>query len=242
MRYPDWWEKAEEGIDDAVTAFQTRVREKINKKSPATLIASKNPFLFRARVSGDAYQYAGMIIDAFLSSSEETMFGNVLESTAISICAQAKGGRKSSTGNIDLEYEQNGERTIIQIKSGPNWGNSGQRAKLEKDFMSAARVLRQGNRKTNVKCVEGICYGARLTRDMGAYWKLVGHDFWVDISGWEGTANAVMDIIGVHTRNGLLQARERGREKIVKYMKDTGAATQDNEINWKKLLDLVMDP
>lgn len=47
-----------------------------------------------------------MIVDAFLSSSEETMFGNVLEGIAIDICSHAKGGRKSSTESIDLEYDE----------------------------------------------------------------------------------------------------------------------------------------
>ena len=67
-----------------------------------------------------------MVIGAYLSSSEETIFGGVLEKIAILICKHAKGGRKSSAEGIDLEYESNGERTIMQIKSGTNWGNSSQ--------------------------------------------------------------------------------------------------------------------
>lgn len=42
-----------------------------------------------------------MVIDAYLSSSEETIFGNILEDIAIIICSKAKQGYKSGIANID---------------------------------------------------------------------------------------------------------------------------------------------
>lgn len=52
------------------------------------LLKRKNPYLFRAKniqTSGEFVKYA---LDAFLSSSEETMFGNFLERLAIHILSQ----------------------------------------------------------------------------------------------------------------------------------------------------------
>ncbi len=174
----------------------------------------KNPFLFRVRVVLDVRELANMVTDAYLSSSEETMFGNVLEEVAITICANAKGGRKSGISNIDLEYDEDRTRTIIQIKSGVNWGNSSQHRALRRAFNDATRVLRQGHTRLHVRCVEGICYGKSQIVDRGSHLRIVGHCFWKDISDWDGTAIGVMQLLGKHASNGLYDARRQERTRI----------------------------
>ena len=238
MSTPDWWGKSEVDIHNAVAHFSERVRDKLSNR-PSKIIATKNPFLFRARVSTDGHLLARMIVDAFLSSSEETMFGNVLEDIVIDICSHAKGGRKSSTESIDLEYDEGRQRSIVQIKSGPNWGNARQKKALVRSFNTARQVVRQG-RNVEVRCVEGICYGPSETRDLGTHWKLIGNDFWYDISGWHGTARGVFHIIGKHAGNGLEEARETAYSDMVSFMRSIGAVTLQGHVAWDALLDLVM--
>ena len=240
MNTPDWWEEAESGIHSAVAQFSNRVRDKITSQPPGKLLATKNPFLFRARVTTDPDLLARMIVDAFLSSSEETMFGNVLERIALAICTPAKGGRKSSTANIDLEYDEDGQRTIIQIKSGPNWGNSSQRRKLEADFNTARRTIIQGDSTQVIRCVEGICYGSSRTKYLGSHWQLIGNHFWYDISGWDGTAQAVLSVIGLHAENGLADAREQAKKELVSYLNAEGVVSPDGYVKWETLLGLVL--
>lgn len=238
MNTPDWWGAAEVDIHKSVAHFSDRVRAKLSDH-PSKIIAKKNPFLFRARVSTDAKLLATMIVDAFLSSSEETMFGNVLEEIVIDVCSHAKGGRKSSTESIDLEYDEGRQRTIVQIKSGPNWGNSRQRSALVASFNKARQVIRQG-RNVEVRCVEGICYGPSDTKDLGTHWRLIGNDFWLSISDWDGTALAVFNIIGDHAGNGLEEARETAYNEMVAFLRGRGAVTPDNLVKWNSLFDLVM--
>ena len=239
MSSPDWWEKAEVGIHEAVADFSERVRKKTNEP-PSKILVAKNPFLFRARVTTDAELLARMMVDAFLSSSEETMFGDVLEKIALAICSPAKGGRKSSTESIDLEYDVGKQRTIIQVKSGPKWSNSRSRRALERSFSTAKRVIRQGKTDIEVRCIEGICYGPSETRDMGDYWKLIGNDFWYDISGWDGTARGVFHIVGQHAGNGLEEARRNAYNNLVSYMRKSGAITPTGQVEWNTLLEMVM--
>ena len=239
MSLPDWWKQAEPDIHSAIGLFSEKVRSKVENQSAKKLITTKNPFLFRARAATDANLLANMVIDSFLSASEETMFGNVLEEVAIIVCSHAKGGRKSSTSNIDLEYDEAGQRTIVQVKSGPNWGNSSQRKQLENAFKSATRILRQGT-DLHVRCVEGICYGSSGTKDLITHLQLIGNDFWYDISNWDGTAKGVLEIIGQHSANGLRETREKACEKLIHYMKDRGVVTPKGEVKWDMLLDLVM--
>jgi len=222
-----------------VAQFSKDVGVKVSKLKPAKLITNKNPFLFRARIQSDVNQLTTLMAEAFLSSSEETKFGNVLEKIALVICAHAKGGRKSSTAKIDLEYDEGNRRTIIQVKSGPNWGNSSQRDKLVDSFKSARRVL---GTSIEVRCIEGICYGPSCTNHLGTHLQLVGKDFWQDISDWPDTANRVLEIIGSHAENGLNKMRNQVSEKLVSYMKDEQIVNAKGLIQWDELLKLVMKP
>ena len=239
MPYPDWWEQAEPDIHASIGAFAEWMENKLAGIKPYNLIV-KNPFLFRARAPQTANQLATRLIDAFMSSSEETHFGDILEAAAIAICREAKGGWKSTASGIDLEYEDENEiRTIMQIKSGTKWGNASQRKKLVSDFNTAARVLRQGG--IQVRMVEGICYGPSGLDVLKTHIKLVGNTFWEDISGWEHTGRAVFHIVEQHAANGLTAAKTQAILAVVNYLIRAEATTNGN-VNWHRLYDLIMMP
>ena len=239
LPHPDWWKQAEPDIHASISDFAEWMQNKVATIKPYQLIV-KNPYLFRARAPQTANQLAARLIDAFLSSSEETRFGDILESTAIAICREAKGGWKSSADGIDLEYDEGGTRTIMQIKSGTNWGNSSQRKKLVSDFQSAVRTLRQGQ-GVQVRCVEGICYGPSGLKDYGSHIRLVGNTFWQDISGWLDTGRAVLRIVEHHAANGLTEVIATARASVVDYLQRAGATTH-GDVNWDRLYDLIMMP
>ena len=239
MPYPDWWEQAEPDIHASIGTFAQWMEDKLDDIVPHNLIV-KNPFLFRARAPQTANQLATRLIEAFMSSSEETHFGDILESAAIAICREAKGGRRSAARGIDLEYDDENEiRTIMQIKSGIRWGNASQRNRLISDFRAAERTLRQGG--IQVRMVEGICYGPSGLHDLETHIKLVGNTFWEDISGWEHTGRAVFQIVEQHAANGLTEAKDQARLAVVDYLNRAEATTNGN-VNWHRLYDLIMMP
>jgi len=146
----------------------------INLKS---LLKKKNPYLFKAKnitVAGDLVRN---ILDAFLSSSEEKLFGDFLEELAIFISSRTCNGRKSAATGIDLEFVNKGTHYLVSVKSGPNWGNSSQQKKQELDFQNAVKVLKQSRHKLNVEPVLGICYGKIKTSYVRGYLKVVGQNF-----------------------------------------------------------------
>ena len=239
MTVPYWWNKTETDIDVLLDGFAERLRKRLRDR-PEKIIESKNPFLFCMRAVEGPEAYARMIIDAFLSSSEETIFGTVLEQIAIAVCCRARSGRKSSTENIDLEYDSGEIRTIIQIKSGTKWGNSSQRKKLEQSFKIAQRTLRQGKSDLVVRCVEGCCYGKSGTKDNGTYFTIVGRDFWDEISGWNGTASAVLQTLAKYAENGFHEDRDNAVKEMVSHLKGRGAI-EDDKLIWDKILGIVMD-
>lgn len=251
---PAWWKHVEPVAHREVELFTDKLKRKLSDPAEK-IVLRKNPFLFRVRVASDANEFARMVTDAYLSSSEETMFGNVLEKIAVSICEYAKGGKKSAARNIDLEYGDSIVRTIVQIKSGENWGNSSQRKALVSSFDTATRILRQGDPDLHVRRIEGICYGRSKVRKLNTHDQYVGHEFWKEISDWDGTALAVFDLIGEHARNGLDEARREAYARVVSYLNEHGAAglavlaqatPEDSpevtsSMNWDGLLELVMN-
>ena len=83
----------------------------------------KNPYLFKAKNIETAGDLAKSILDAFLSSQEETIFGDLMENLAIHVCREVFDGKKAEEGlylSIDLIFERDDKTYVVGIKSGPN--------------------------------------------------------------------------------------------------------------------------
>jgi hypothetical protein len=178
------------------------------------------------------------LVSAFVSSNEETIFGNWLEGLAIYINQIVFGGWKSGIPGIDLEFDDEGIRYIVTIKSGPNWGNSGQIVKMKSDFVSAKKTLRTGNSRLHVTAVNGCCYGRDEAFDKGEYFKYCGQRFWTFISDEEALYADIIEPLG-HT------AKERNLEFIESYGSIKNKFTiefaqefclKDGSIDWMKLV------
>jgi hypothetical protein len=164
------------------------------------ILLRKNPYLYRAKNILSAEQFVRVILDAYLSSQEEGMFGGFLEGMAIHLCAYAFDGRKSSADGIDLEFEREGVYYIVAIKSGPNWGNSRQVSKMRDDFKKAKRILRTNARQRALEAVNGCCYGREAREDKGDYLKLCGQSFWSFVSGVETLYIDIIEPLGREAR------------------------------------------
>lgn len=238
--YPDWWPAAEPELREVVAGFFAQRESKLDLPAEK-IVKRKNPFLLCTK-AGSAEAYAAALVKALLTSGEEIVFGQVLEDVVMVICKHAKGGRKSGIEGLDLEYDaEDGTRVLVQIKPGTNWGNSSQRKSLRSAFQKATRRLRQGDRNLNVKCIEGCCYGPSGHRDFGAHIRLVGNDFWREISGCDGTEEVVLRLIGEYASNGLQAAQEQARKRVVEYL-ERQQVVEGGEMLWDRLLALVQQP
>jgi hypothetical protein len=165
--------------------FHEKKLVKISALTLNTIIKRKNPYLFRAKGSNSASDYIKSVLDASLSSGEESNFGDFIENVAIFVAGQVYDGRKSGIRGIDLEIEDGRRKYLVSIKSGPNWGNSGQRQDLVKSFQTASKILRTsgGGAETEIVCVEGCCYGIDDIPLKTTHQRLCGQRFWKFISG-----------------------------------------------------------
>jgi hypothetical protein len=105
-------------------------------------LLTKNPYLFRAKHLTTAGELITSLLDAFLSSSEEKMFGDFLEDFAVYVAEKTCNGHKSTAPGVDLEFFNEGVHCVVSIKSGTKWGNSSQQRRLEQDLRDAAVRVR----------------------------------------------------------------------------------------------------
>lgn len=182
-------------VNEDIVDFHNRRIRSLEQLDLDKLI-KKNPYLFRAKNIATAGQLIDSFLDAFLSSSEEKLFGDFLEKLAVFIASKTCGGHKSAATGVDLEFANNGVEYVVSIKSGPSWGNSSQQTKLEQDLRRAVAVKKQGRPTANVQAVLGICYGKTSTSYVRGYLKVVGQNFWYLISENPALYTDIIEPIG----------------------------------------------
>jgi len=220
-------------VEENIGTFHQKRLEKLEKLKLTSVLKRKNPYLFKAKNILTAQDLVKGIVDAYLSSQEETIFGGL----SIFICEKVFSGNKSAAEGIDLEFERESIKYIVSIKSGPNWGNSSQIKKMKDNFKKAKRILGTNISRTNIVAVNGCCYGKDKKPDKGEYLKLCGQRFWEFISGNENLYTDIIEPLG-H------RAKERNEQFIKSYPAIINKFTyefmddfcEDGNINWEKLV------
>lgn len=226
-------------IEANISGYHDRILENLMKLKLPNILRRKNPYLFKAKNVNIAEELIESILDAHLSSQEEGIFGGFLEQLAIYICGQVYHGKKSSAEGIDLEFEEQGVRYIVSIKSGPNWGNSGQIGKMKDHFERAKRILRTNTLKTNVIAVNGCCYGKDDSPDKGSYLKLCGQRFWELISGQKDLYTDIIEPLGYRAKEHTQEFQEEYAKVVNRFTRDFSQDYCDDsgEIMWEKLVE-----
>jgi hypothetical protein len=228
-------------VEEHISSFHVGRVNKIEKLILADLLKSKNPYLFRAKGLNTAPSYVKALLDAKLSSSEESIFGTFLEHLALFISGQTRGGRGSSASGLDIELLHQDTHYLIAVKSGVSWGNSSQWKTLRQEFSDALKRQKQRGGPVKLQPMLGICYGSVKRSETGLYIKLVGQDFWELISGDPELYKTIIEPIGhkAHEENARF---ELGRKAVEERLTGEFAANfchADDTINWGKIVELV---
>lgn len=226
-------------VEENIGIFHQKRIERLDKLKLKTVLKKKNPYLFKAKHLLTANEIVQGIADAYISSGEETIFGDWLEGLAIYINQKVFGGWKSGIANIDLEFDKNNARYIVNIKSGPNWGNSSQISKMKSDFRTAQRTLRTSNSKLMVVPINGCCYGIDNRPDKGDYFKYCGQEFWEFISGNIDLYTEIIEPLGHKSKERNDEFLESYSNMINKFTRDfiKHFCKSNGEIDWAKLVE-----
>jgi site-specific DNA-methyltransferase (cytosine-N4-specific) len=211
-----------------------------------SVLKRKNPYLYKAKNIEVASELVKSILDAFLSSQEETMFGDLLEGFAIHISKSLYGGFKSDLKSVDLEFLRDGTYYMVGIKSGTSWGNADQVSKMRDNFKANRGILKQRGVSAPIVAVNGCIYGKdrvpfkENADPEKAYYKYAGQAFWEFISN---DANLYKEIITPIDE----EARQKDTAFKAKYAEKVNEMTTafsnsfvvQNKIDWEKLIDYV---
>jgi Type II restriction endonuclease EcoO109I len=241
--------------DEVITPFYNKRLSGLNELKLADVLKRKNPYLFKAKNIELAGDFVKNIIDAFLSSQEETIFGNLLEGFAVYVSETLYGGFKSTLKSVDLEFERGNIYYIVGIKSGIYWGNADQINKMKDNFKLAKRSLRERGITSEIIAVNGCMYGKDRNplkdkkrvngKDVDeeadkVYYKYAGQAFWNFISEDDDLYQEI--IVPIDQK-----AKERDDIFKAAYAAKVNEMTQDfmkhfmreNQIDWIGLVDYV---
>jgi len=233
---------------DVIKPFYEIRLSRLESAKLSDISKRKNPYLFKAKNIETAGDLAKSILDAFLSSQEETIFGDLMENLAIHVCHEVFNGKKAEEGiyrSVDLIFERDGKTYVIGIKSGPNWGNSDQVNTMKKNLRNAKKLLRAAGKK-DIVSVNGCMYGrdnvphkVNKNPDL-SYYKICGQAFWELVSGDDQLYKKIIQ---------PLDKEAKKRDEVFKklYVKKINEMTKDvvdrfytkNNLDWDKIIDYV---
>ena len=226
--------------DNIKAGFHDRRLAKVNGLKLRDVLQQKNPYLFRAKAVVSAPEMVSQILDAYLSSQEETVFGDFLESLAGFVCGKVYGGVKPGTYGADLDFTRDGTRYLVSVKSGPVWGNASQKRRMLDEFGKARQII---GHKANLKMVNGCCYGrdSRPFKAKDNYLKLCGQDFWFLISNEPEMYHEIVEPLGFMAKQRNDEFHEAYGRALTRFTQQFTAefCDTDGAIQWPKIVDLT---
>jgi len=234
--------KVTQYVEENIGDFHSKRLEKVNSIKLHDVLKSKNPYLFRAKNVVTASEIIEAILSAYISSGEETTFGNWLERLAIFINKSVFEGRKAGVEGNDLDFDREGKRYIVTIKSGPNWGNDDQVKKMVTNFNTIRKRLKTSGAKEEIVCINGCCYGRSNEKSEyksnGDYYKLCGQRFWELISNEKDLYTDLIIPIG-HNADKKNEAFKKSYGELVNRLTKEfleSFCDEKGAIDWSKLL------
>lgn len=231
--------RVEEYVREHISEFHDSRIKKLQSLKLDGILKKKNPYLFKAKYLESPSDLVKNLVEAVMSSSEETLFGDWLEQLAIFIASEIFDGRKSTTEGVDLEMDKDNVHYIISIKSGPNWSNSSSMKKQEDHFKKAKQVYRTGKNKVVCEAIIGCCYGNKHTSD-DVKTIICGQEFWQFISGLETLYTDIIEPLGTDAKAKNEAYMKEYNKLLTRLTRDFIAkyCTPEGEVRWDFITQL----
>ena len=226
-------------VATALETFYANLIEKIDGLNIKKVMKLKNPYLYRAKAMQSASEIVESVLTAFVSSSEETIFGNCFfEPIAIA----ASGGNKALAEGIDIMIQDNTTNTIsaIAVKSGPAVFNADSKKRQEQNFMVASKLAQQV--KARYEAYIGYCYGKKKDSGRGKpkmYQELAGKRFWTELTGDEDFYIKIIGYMGTMPEKYVADYKEsynKAANRLVREFSNS-FCKEDGSIDWEKLVE-----
>ena len=228
--------RVEKYVREHISEFHESRIKKLTELKLNDILKKKNPYLFKAKYLEKPTKLVENLVEAAMSSSEETIFGDWLEQLAIFIASDIFGGRKSAVEGVDLEMDKDGIHYLISIKSGPNWSNAGSMKKQIDNFKKAKHVFRTSGNKTLCEAIIGCCYGKKYSTDETKT-TICGQRFWQFISDSDTLYTDIIEPLGTDAKIKNEAYTKEYNKLLARLQRDflNTYCTSSGEILWDKI-------
>ena len=228
-----------QAIANALDIFYSTLIDKIDGLDIKKVMKRKNPYLYRAKAMESASEIVESVLNAFVTSSEETIFGNCFfEPIAIA----ASGGNKALAEGIDIMIQDNDTNTIyaVAVKSGPSVFNADSKKRQEQNFMAASKLAQQA--KARYEAYIGYCYGKKKTSGKVMpkfYQELAGKQFWAELTGDEEFYIKIISFMGTLPEQYVASYKESYNKAANRLVREFSNefCSEDGSIDWEKLVE-----
>ena len=225
-------------VCNALNDFYKRRLQKLTELKLNEALRKKNPYLFRAVGVQKASEIIDRLLQAFMSSSEETIFGDAFFEPVVKAvcCGVAAGG-----AGVDVVIEKDDSYTVISVKSGPHWGNSSQMSKLKDDFAYARHVFDNKRLGKHFRAILGHGYGRKAgeSNSKRPYDVRSGQAFWQELTGDPDFYLKLIRFMDKHPDAHRIQYEEEWNKASNRFEKEflDRFSTPEGEIDWEKLVE-----
>ena len=232
-------EEVVQAIANALETFYNTLISKIDGLDIVKIMKRKNPYLYRAKAMENASEIVENVLGAFVTSSEETIFGNCFfEPIAIA----ASGGNKALAEGIDIMVEHRDINTIyaVAVKSGPSVFNADSKKRQEQNFMAASKLAQQA--KARYAAYIGYAYGKKKESGKGKpkmYQELAGKRFWTELTGDEEFYLKIIKYMGELPEKYVAAYKEsynKASNRLVREFSNQ-FCKEDGSIDWERLVE-----
>ncbi|MCR5322258.1 MAG: hypothetical protein K6E85_03170 [Lachnospiraceae bacterium] len=226
-------------IAEALEIFYGSLIEKIDGLDIVKIMKRKNPYLYRAKAMENAAEIVENVLSAFVSSSEETIFGNCFfEPLAIA----ASGGNKALAEGIDIMVHDNENNVIyaVAVKSGPSVFNADSKKRQEQNFAAASKLAQQA--RARYAAYIGYAYGKKKESGHGKpkiYQELAGKRFWTELTGDEEFYLKIIKFMGDLPEKYVAAYKEsynKASNRLVREFSNK-FCKEDGSIDWENLVE-----
>lgn len=167
-------------IAESLDEFYRRRTHRLGSLKLKHILLRKNPYLYKALGTRQAQEIVEGILQAYLSSSDEGLFGDAFFEP---IARKVSGGTVSPSEGVDIAIETEDRYIAIAVKSGPNPYNASQVKRQSDEFASLRRRVIKLRKQFDP--VLGHCYGKKQTlpNSRQIYRDSSGQKFWAELTG-----------------------------------------------------------
>ena len=230
--------KLENLIKRCLNDFYERRFEKLEKLQLRQVLKRKNPYLFKALGTEQASEIVKKILEAYISSSDETIFGNIyFEQIALNLPNITVSDGKG----VDLILNEEKVVHAYALKSGPNPFNSSAKERQSTEFLELKSRLMKLQKQFDP--VLAYAYGRKNKPSSGKYIyrESSGQEFWKELTGDNDFYLKLMRLMKDEPQKRIEKYKSGWDAVINKFTKEFAEdfCFEDGHINWEKLTQFV---